>query len=560
MAAGSLDFTDNLPTGVVVASPANNSTTCTGGMGSFVGGSVSFSGGTVSAGAACTVQVDVTSATPGMHVNTTGDLTSSSGNSGTAGDTLTVDSAPGFSKAFSPTDIVAGGVSTLTFTIDNTGGSQAVTALDFTDNLPAGMTVAATPNAVNNCTGGTLTAAAASGTISYTGGAVPALSSCTISADVTVAGTGAYANTSGSLTSSAGNSGTANATLNGDPVPTFTKAFAPSSVTVGSTSTLTFTITNVGSVAATALSFTDTLPAGMQVAVPSNAAKTCAGGALTASGSNISYSGGGPLAAAANCTVSVDVLATQVGSLMNTSGNLTSSHGNSGTASATLTVQAVAGADGDGDGIGDTVENAAPNGGDGNGDGVQDALQNDVTSLPGLNGQYLTLVSTPALLGNVMVSAPSVPGPTGVYFPFGMLSFDLTEIAGDGSAQVDVLLHGVAAPSQVWKDGPLPPGLEDQHVIPGSQFYQFLFDAATNTGAVIGATMVTLHYRDGQRGDSSNLSFTLDAIIQDPVGLAYNNISLVPAMGLWGWLMLVFMTAGVGMFISRRRANPGSDE
>jgi uncharacterized repeat protein (TIGR01451 family) len=39
------------------------------------------------------VQVDIVGTTPGAHVNTTGDLTSSSGNSGTANDTLTVNQA-----------------------------------------------------------------------------------------------------------------------------------------------------------------------------------------------------------------------------------------------------------------------------------------------------------------------------------------------------------------------------------------------------------------------------------------------------------------------------------
>ena len=39
------------------------------------------------------MQVDIVGTTPGAHVNTTGDLTSSSGNSGTANDTLTVNQA-----------------------------------------------------------------------------------------------------------------------------------------------------------------------------------------------------------------------------------------------------------------------------------------------------------------------------------------------------------------------------------------------------------------------------------------------------------------------------------
>jgi hypothetical protein len=54
---------------------------------------ISYTGGTVPAGAVCTVSVDVGSVTAGTHVNATGSLTSSLGDSGTATDTLTVPSA-----------------------------------------------------------------------------------------------------------------------------------------------------------------------------------------------------------------------------------------------------------------------------------------------------------------------------------------------------------------------------------------------------------------------------------------------------------------------------------
>jgi hypothetical protein len=95
LAAASLDFADNLPAGVVVNTPPNASTTCTGGTLTAVAGAsvVSYTGGSVAAGATCTVQVDVTSDIVGVYVNTSGDLTSSIGNSGPATDTLTVNPA-----------------------------------------------------------------------------------------------------------------------------------------------------------------------------------------------------------------------------------------------------------------------------------------------------------------------------------------------------------------------------------------------------------------------------------------------------------------------------------
>jgi len=123
------------------------------------------------------------------------------------------DQPPGFSKSFSPDAIDPGGVSTLTFTIDNTANSVSVTSLDFTDNLPAGLVVASPNNASVTCTGGTLTATSGTGVISYTGGTLSAGASCTIQVDVTSAAAGTYNNTTGDLTSSLGNSGTASATL-----------------------------------------------------------------------------------------------------------------------------------------------------------------------------------------------------------------------------------------------------------------------------------------------------------------------------------------------------------
>ncbi|MCP3871525.1 MAG: hypothetical protein GY703_26155, partial [Gammaproteobacteria bacterium] len=203
--------------GVVVATPASASTTCSGGTITAVPGSgvISYSGGSVSAGANCTVQANVTGSSVGSHVNITGDLTSSSGNSGTAQATLlTVPlPSPSFSKAFAPETIGEKEVSTLTFTIDNSVSSLDATSLNFTDTLPMGVVVAIPANTSNSCSGGTLTAVAEKGIITYTGGTVGASSSCIISVDVTSSYAGIYLNTTGDLSSSAGNSGTASDTL-----------------------------------------------------------------------------------------------------------------------------------------------------------------------------------------------------------------------------------------------------------------------------------------------------------------------------------------------------------
>lgn len=218
LAAAGLDFTDNLPADLTVASPSNASTTCTGGTLTAASGTgvVSYTGGSVAAGAICTITVDITGATPGVFSNNTGDLTSSSGNSGMASDDLTIQAAsvPGFSKIFVPDIILPNDVSSLIFTIDNSASVVAATGLDFTDNLPAGLTVANPSNASTTCTGGTLTAASGTDVVSYTGGSVEAGSTCTVTADITGTTVGvSFNNISGNLTSSLGNSGTADDVL-----------------------------------------------------------------------------------------------------------------------------------------------------------------------------------------------------------------------------------------------------------------------------------------------------------------------------------------------------------
>ncbi|MBK9339678.1 MAG: DUF11 domain-containing protein [Rhodoferax sp.] len=52
--------------------------------------------------------------------------------------------------------------------------------------------------------------------------------------------------------------------------PTLTKAFSPTSISIGGTSTLTFTVSNPALNPAQTVSFTDTLPAGLRVASAPN--------------------------------------------------------------------------------------------------------------------------------------------------------------------------------------------------------------------------------------------------------------------------------------------------
>ena len=258
-----------------------------------------------------------------------------------------------FSKAFAPSTIGPGSVSTLRFDITN-NTSSPLTGLTFTDNLPAGVTIATPANASTDCFDATLTAPDGGDTITFSGGRVGGAESCIVTVDVTSSTPGVHTNVSGALISGTGSSGTATADLTvvADR-PGFSKSFNPSTVSFGERSTLTFTIDNsANSSAAYSLTFTDNLPSGMVVANPANAATSCTGGTLSAVGGSsvISYSGftgDASVAAGGTCTVTVDVVANSAGALNNISGELTSTPSqfggtaqSSGAASATLTATA----------------------------------------------------------------------------------------------------------------------------------------------------------------------------------------------------------------------------
>ena len=104
------------------------------------------------------------------------------------------------------------------------------------------------------------------------------------------------------------------------------------------------------------LQVVDDFPEGLVIANPANASVTCSGGDLTAiSGSNrITYSGGS-LSALASCQIALDVTSTVVGLYLNITNDLTSSLGNSGSASDSLIVSD----DVDGDDVDDAVDNCS---------------------------------------------------------------------------------------------------------------------------------------------------------------------------------------------------------
>jgi len=113
---------------------------------------------------------------------------------------------PTIAKSFSPTTIVEGGTSTLSFTITNPNASVSLSAIAFTDMFPAGMEVFGAPGATNTC-GGTFTTAVHATTIRLSGGSLPAGGSCSLSVKVLATAAGQLNNTTGTIRSTPGGMG-----------------------------------------------------------------------------------------------------------------------------------------------------------------------------------------------------------------------------------------------------------------------------------------------------------------------------------------------------------------
>ncbi|MDH3404749.1 MAG: hypothetical protein OEP45_14110, partial [Acidobacteriota bacterium] len=350
-AATAITFTDDLddalPGLVAVGLPADD--VC--GAGSQVSGTdfLTLTGGNLAAGASCTFSL--TLQVPGsvglgtIAINVTSSVSGTIDGLAVAGDPATAELLIdffSFSKAFDgPT--VAGGTVDLTFSIVNESASE-VSGIGFSDDLDAvvaGLEAVGLP-ASDVCGAGSQIAG--TGFLTMTGGTLLPGASCSIVVTLQVpagAAAGTFTNTTSDLLENglpAANPAVADLTI--EPPPTFAKAFAPDVINQFDVSVLTFTIDNsASSFDATALDFTDTMPAAIVVATPANESTTCVGGVITAvPGTNVISYTGGSVGAGASCTVEVDVTSFTVGIFTNTTDELTSSNGNSGTATDDLEV------------------------------------------------------------------------------------------------------------------------------------------------------------------------------------------------------------------------------
>ena len=210
-------FTDVLPAGLTVTD--GSAAGCGGTVTRTAPRTIALSGGTLTAGGSCSFNVTVTGATEGAYTNITGYVSTTEGgtSSSYATDTISVIAPPAIAKDFSPASILLNGTSELSFTVGNPNGHVALTGVDFSDTLPAGVTVASN-GGVSAC-GGTLTTTSPNA-ISLAGATLAEGAACTFAVTVTGVSTGTKVNTTGNVTSTEGGAGgtaTANLVVN-DPV------------------------------------------------------------------------------------------------------------------------------------------------------------------------------------------------------------------------------------------------------------------------------------------------------------------------------------------------------
>lgn len=355
-----VSFTDTYPALLLNTTNPNPTLNCTAGStavrtgGVASAGTIGISGGTLAPGGSCTVIVNVSSATAGNYVNSTGLITSANGGTGPgATTTLNVSNltAPTITKAFAPVSISTGGTSVLTITLANANiAPNTITNATVTDTYPLGVVNAAVPAAATTC-GGSLVAVAGANSVSLSGGTIPAAGNCTVTVTVTSTSPSNYNNNipAGALTSSnAGdNAVAASAVLTAISPPIITKSFTPSAVAINTNSLITYTINNPNTtIALTGVGFSDTYLANItnNGTVVSNTCTTGGtAGTVTAvnGGTSFAYAAA-TVAANGSCTMTINVRASVAGTYVDATNVAVTSTGpvatTGNTATATLSV------------------------------------------------------------------------------------------------------------------------------------------------------------------------------------------------------------------------------
>jgi hypothetical protein len=200
-----LAINNSLPAGLVVATSPNLISNCGGTATAGAGSSsISLSSGTLAPNSSCTVSLNLEGTTTGVKSNT---FTVSSDQSSpvSSGASITVVGPPLIMNAFGATTINLAATTTLSFTITNPNATIALSGVGFIDTLPAGLQITSPNGLTGSCGVNTVTTSGAAVTLS--GASIPAGGSCTFSVNVLATAGGVQNNTTGTVTSTEGGSG-----------------------------------------------------------------------------------------------------------------------------------------------------------------------------------------------------------------------------------------------------------------------------------------------------------------------------------------------------------------
>jgi LPXTG-site transpeptidase (sortase) family protein len=295
-------FTDTMPTGMYLSNPVNaNVGTCGGNIVATPGAQTfSFEGGVLPANKQCSLTLNATMNVHGNRTNTipVGAVTTFNGAANTQAAQASLTNLPGASvtKFFSPSEIVLGEAVLLTIQLKNTG-NIALSNVGFTDTLPPGITIAASPAPTNACNG-ILTATPGSNLIQLGAGSIAAgpNTTCNIVVPVEASGAGIYTNTIGvgNVTSSEGATNTERAedtlTVKASPSLQLVKSFIPGSAPYDPDETLNYSLvaTNTGDINLTNVTITDsTVGMVMGTCTPVSGSTLAPGASMTCPASHV---------------------------------------------------------------------------------------------------------------------------------------------------------------------------------------------------------------------------------------------------------------------------------
>lgn len=340
-----IDFTDNLPTGMVLDTPAGAYTTCSGSptLTATDGASaVTLEGALLQPLAVCEVVFNVRATGTSDWTNTIppGGITADNGITNLSPVSATLmfvpAEAPLISKSITPGSIAPGQSATLTITLTN--GTQDLTNLEVADYFTMdgtqgaalnGMSLAPAPTPSTTCTDGIVEAQPGGTLVRLTGATLLSNDTCQIEVQVTSTSVGTITNEIplNTITTDQGATNStsfAQSTLSTTSSAGVSKEFDPPVVSPSEPSRLRITIFNTQDDGITGLSLTDTFPAGLVAAPAPNEFSNCGGSVSvtlpTADSIMIDNGaiGGATGGAAATCVIEVDVVAATEGTYVNT--------------------------------------------------------------------------------------------------------------------------------------------------------------------------------------------------------------------------------------------------